>query len=97
MIEFTKQGRAAMEAFTDRFGTNQFQFVLEEAVSNNCRDVLRVMPGRPGPDDEVLMQDGFIFSIKPSLLSLAGGIIIDATGELPIVYTRRSLDERENY
>ncbi len=97
MITFTDSGRNLMIDYAERTESRNFHISLEEATCVACRDQLRVAPGPAEPGDELFKWGAYVFSISKELIDLAGEIIIDSAGDLPVVYTKKSIDSRENY
>ncbi len=62
-----------------------------------CRHELRLSPGKPGPDDEIIFEGGYAFFVNKEIMNLAKCITIDAAGDIPVLFAKESLDPRENY
>ncbi len=95
MIKITKAGEKMLDS---TFGDNNirgFQIEHIKPTCNACRHELRLVPGTPKPEDEILYASDYMFYVDKELLKRAKIITIDAAGDIPVLFTRASIDPRE--
>lgn len=95
MIKITKAGK---EMLDNTFGANDirgFQIEHIKPACVACRHELRLVPGTPKPTDEILYDSDYMFYVDKELLKRAKSITIDAAGNVPVLFTRASIDPRE--
>lgn len=95
MIKITKAGKQMLD---NTFGANDirgFQIEHIKPACIACRHELRLVPGTPKPTDEILFDSDYMFYVDKELLKRAKSITIDAAGNVPVLFTRASIDPRE--
>ena len=95
MIKITKEGKKMLDITFASKGETNFKIQHIKPTCNACRDELRIVPNMQNQDDEIFMEEGYVFFVDKELIKLAESITIDAAGNIPILTTRRSIDLRE--
>lgn len=88
MIRFTEDGLRAVKHMAERSESRELRIEHDEEACASCGDILRVNVGGPKEGDDVIEAEGLLFFINFDLELAAVGIVIDASGELPVVHTR---------
>lgn len=91
MIILTDAARQMFRSPCFSGNAKQFRIEYSKAACPCARGFLTLTAGKPLKTDLTYISDGYSFAIDPELIKQAQDIVIDASGQIPVLSSRKPL------